>query len=106
MRAFITGITGQDGYYLSKYLIDLGYEVHGLIRRHSQHEHERGTLTGEEFAKDIRWHYGDVTDYSSIERAMHLAQPHEVYNLAAQSHVRVSFDAPLATVQTNAIGTL
>jgi GDPmannose 4,6-dehydratase len=105
-RAFITGITGQDGYYLSKHLIEQGYEVHGLKRRHSQHESELGTLTRAPFANDIKWHYGDVTDYSSIERVFHIAKPHEVYNLAAQSHVRVSFDAPQFTVQVNAIGAL
>lgn len=105
-RAFITGITGQDGYYLSKHLIEQGYEVHGLKRRHSQHESELGTLTNAPFANDIKWHYGDVTDYSSLERAFHIANPHEVYNLAAQSHVRVSFDAPQFTVQVNAVGAL
>jgi GDPmannose 4,6-dehydratase len=106
MRAFITGITGQDGYYLSKHLIDLGYDVFGLVRRHSQTETELGTLTRAPFVKKIKWHYGDVTDYSSLERVFHTVKPHEVYNLAAQSHVRVSFDAPQYTVQSNAIGTL
>lgn len=103
-RALITGIGGQDGYYLTKYLLELDYEVYGIIRRHANHGSETTFLTP--FINDIKLLHGDLTDVSSIESAMHLAKPHEVYNLAAQSHVKVSFDMPQFTTQVNALGTL
>ena len=102
--AFITGITGQDGSYLSEYLLGLGYEVHGIMRRHSVAEDQQNRI--EHIKKDLHTYYGDLSDQSSIERAIMEAQPDEIYNLAAQSHVRVSFDIPQYTAQTNAIGVL
>jgi len=101
--ALITGITGQDGSYLAEHLLGLGYEVHGIIRRHSVAE---GQQTRIDHLKDVRTYYGDITDTASIERAIKKAQPDEIYNLAAQSHVRVSFDIPFYTAQVNAIGVL
>lgn len=101
-RALITGITGQDGYYLTKLLLNKGYDVYGMIRRHNRAEHELGTIT--EFANDVNFYYGDLTDASSIESIIHGLQPHEVYNLGAQSHVKVSFDSPVYTSQVNALG--
>lgn len=102
MKALIFGAAGQDGSYLSEYLISLGYEVHGVIRRNSIPEHQESRLHG----LDIITHYGDVMDTGSIERLFSTIKPDEVYNLAAQSHVRISFDIPEATVQYNAIGVL
>jgi GDPmannose 4,6-dehydratase len=101
-RALITGITGQDGYYLTKLLLAKGYDVYGMIRRHNRVEHELGTI--EEFQDEINFDYGDLTDASSIESIIHRTKPHEVYNLAAQSHVKVSFDSPVYTTQVNALG--
>ena len=104
MIAFITGITGQDGSYLSEYLLGLGYEVHGIVRRHSVAEDQQNRI--EHIKKDLHISYGDLSDQSSIERALLKANPDEIYNLAAQSHVRISFDIPQYTAQTNAIGVL
>ena len=104
MIAFITGITGQDGSYLSEYLLGLGYEVHGIVRRHSVAEVQQNRI--EHIKKDLHISYGDLSDQSSIERALLKANPDEIYNLAAQSHVRISFDIPQYTAQTNAIGVL
>lgn len=101
-KALITGITGQDGYYLSKLLLEKDYDVYGLVRRHNRVEHELGTV--QSLASDLKFEYGDVTDASSIESVIHRIQPHEVYNLAAQSHVKVSFDTPVYTSQVNALG--
>ena len=101
-RALITGITGQDGYYLSKLLLSKDYEVFGMIRRHNRHENELGTVKSLE--NDLIFEYGDLTDASSLESVVHRTRPHEVYNLAAQSHVKVSFDSPVYTAQVNAIG--
>lgn len=103
-KALITGITGQDGSYLAEYLLSLGYEVHGLIRRNSITENQQSRL--DPIAKDIQNEYGDVSDVSTIDRVMMRVRPDEVYNLAAQSHVRISFDIPQYTVQTNALGAL
>ena len=101
-RALVTGITGQDGYYLSKLLLEKGYEVYGMIRRHNRVENELGTV--KELESDINFDYGDLTDASSLESIVHRIHPHEVYNLAAQSHVRISFDNPSYTAQVNATG--
>jgi GDPmannose 4,6-dehydratase len=103
-KALITGITGQDGSYLAEHLLSLGYEVHGLIRRNSITEHQQSRL--DKIAKNLHNEYGDVSDVSSIDRVMMHVKPDEVYNLAAQSHVRISFEVPQFTVQTNAVGAL
>jgi GDPmannose 4,6-dehydratase len=103
-RALITGIAGQDGSYLAEHLLALGYEVYGLIRRNSITEHQQNRL--EHIAADVNTEYGDVADVASIHRVMRRAKPDEIYNLAAQSHVRISFDVPQLTVQTNAVGAL
>lgn len=103
-RALITGITGQDGYYLTKLLLEKDYDVFGIIRRHSQHGTELGTV--QEFQDEINFEYGDLLDRPSLEAALHRCLPHEVYNLAAQSHVRISFDMPQYTTSVNANGAL
>lgn len=103
-KAFITGITGQDGSYLSEYLLSLGYEVHGIVRRNSIPEHQDTRLVN--VMDKIQTHYGDLLDQGSLEKLLDKIQPDEVYNLAAQSHVRISFDIPQFTVQTNALGVL
>ena len=103
-KALITGIAGQDGSYLAEYLLSLGYEVHGIIRRNSYVEGQQARLS--EVNMKIHAHYGDLLDQSSLERLLYDIQPDEIYNLAAQSHVRISFDIPQFTVQTNALGVL
>ncbi len=108
-RALITGITGQDGSYLAELLLDKGYEVHGIIRRTSTFNtdridhiyvdpHQEGAM--------LFLHYGDLNDGTMLRRTLEQVQPHEVYNLGAQSHVRVSFDSPEYTVDTVAMGAL
>jgi GDPmannose 4,6-dehydratase len=104
-KAFITGINGQDGSYLSEYLLDLGYEVHGIIRRNSVPENQQSRLT-DEIRNNLHIYYGDLLDQGSLERLLSDIQPDEIYNLAAQSHVRISYDIPQFTVQTNAIGVI
>lgn len=104
-KAFITGINGQDGSYLTEYLLSLGYEVHGIIRRNSVSENQQSRLNDEVRSK-IFISYGDLLDQSSLEKILYEIQPDEIYNLAAQSHVRVSYDIPQFTVQTNALGVL
>jgi GDPmannose 4,6-dehydratase len=101
-KAFITGIGGQDGSYLAEYLVSLGYEVHGIIRRNSTPEHQQSRI--EELRDKIHVYYGDLLDQSSIEHLLDKIQPDEIYNIAAQSHVRISFDIPQFTTQTNALG--
>lgn len=103
-KAFITGIAGQDGSYLTEHLIDLGYEVHGIVRRHSTPEHQESRIS--HLGNSVKTYYGDILDQPSIERLLDDIQPDEIYNLAAQSHVRVSFDIPSFTSQTNALGVL
>jgi GDPmannose 4,6-dehydratase len=112
-RALITGITGQDGSFLAEFLIEKGYEVHGIIRRSSSFNTQRiEHLYLKEWIKDqkqeraINLHYGDMTDSSSLIRILQQIQPDEIYNLAAQSHVKVSFDVPEYTAETDAVGTL
>jgi GDPmannose 4,6-dehydratase len=108
-RALITGITGQDGSYLSELLISKGYEVHGIIRRSSSFNTERiDHLYHDPHEKEVRLalHYGDLTDGSSLRSIISQIQPTEIYNLGAQSHVRVSFDQPVYTVEADALGTL
>jgi len=103
-KAFITGIGGQDGSYLAEYLIELGYEVHGIVRRNSVAENQQSRIEG--IRERINVYYGDLLDQGSLERLLSDIQPDEIYNLAAQSHVRVSYDIPQFTVQTNSIGVL
>jgi GDPmannose 4,6-dehydratase len=112
-KALITGVTGQDGSYLAEFLLEKGYEVHGIIRRSSSYNQERleDLLTEEEANalynnKNFHLHFGDVTDALNVTRIIGEIQPDEIYNLAAQSHVRVSFDMPGYTLDVDAKGTL
>jgi GDPmannose 4,6-dehydratase len=105
-KAFITGINGQDGSYLAEYLLGLGYEVHGTVRRNSTSENQSARLKTAYESGQLTTHYGDLSDQGSIERLLEEIKPDEIYNIAAQSHVRVSFDVPQYTVQTNAVGVL
>ena len=105
-KAFITGINGQDGSYLAEYLLGLGYEVHGTVRRNSTSENQSARLKTAYESGQLTTHYGDLSDQGSIERLLEEIQPDEIYNIAAQSHVRVSFDVPQYTVQTNSLGVL
>ena len=111
--ALITGITGQDGSYLAEFLLEKGYEVHGIIRRSSSFNTGRiEHLYLDQWVRDmhdkrlITLHYGDMTDSSSLIRIIAEVQPDEIYNLAAQSHVKVSFDVPEYTAETDAVGVL
>jgi GDPmannose 4,6-dehydratase len=104
-KAFITGINGQDGSYLSEHLLNLGYEVHGIIRRNSSVETQQSRFN-DETRDNLNLYYGDLLDPAGIEKLFDKIQPDEIYNLAAQSHVRVSFDIPQFTVQTNSLGVL
>ncbi len=111
--ALITGITGQDGSYLAEFLLEKGYEVHGIIRRSSSFNTSRiEHLYLDEWVRDmkqkrlINLHYGDMTDSSSLIRLIMEVKPDEIYNLAAQSHVKVSFEVPEYTAETDAVGTL
>ncbi|MDR0395645.1 MAG: GDP-mannose 4,6-dehydratase [Tannerella sp.] len=111
--ALITGITGQDGSFLAEFLIEKGYEVHGILRRSSSFNTGRiDHLYFDEWVRDmknrrtINLHYGDMTDSSSLIRIVQLIRPDEIYNLAAQSHVKVSFDVPEYTAEADAVGTL
>jgi GDPmannose 4,6-dehydratase len=103
-RALITGITGQDGSYLSEYLLELGYEVHGIVRRHSTAENQSSRL--HHINDQITRHYGDLTDEYSLMTVVRQVKPDEIYNLAAMSHVRISFDMPSFTIKTNSLGVL
>ncbi|KND49396.1 MAG: GDPmannose 4,6-dehydratase [Parcubacteria bacterium C7867-008] len=106
-KALITGITGQDGSYLAELLLSKGYEVHGIIRRSSTFNRLNiSHIFGSEEQRDRGLHYGDMTDINSLIRILKEVQPDEVYNLAAQSHVKVSFELPFYTAQCDAIGTL
>ena len=108
-RALITGITGQDGSYLAEFLLEKGYEVHGIKRRASSFNTQRiDHIYQDPHAPDpkLKLHYGDLTDSSNLTRILREVEPDEVYNLAAQSHVAVSFEAPEYTADVDAIGTL
>ena len=108
-RALLTGITGQDGSYLSEFLLKQGYEVHGIIRRTSTFNTDRIDHIYEDPHTEtarIFLHYGDLTDGTTLRRILEQIQPHEIYNLGAQSHVRVSFDSPEYTVDSVGMGTL
>ena len=103
-KALITGINGQDGSYLAEYLLDLNYEVHGIIRRHSVSENQDARI--ENLEPRIKTYYGDMLDSTSLTRVFNEVKPDEIYNLAAMSHVRISFDMPEFTIKTNALGVL
>lgn len=103
-KALITGISGQDGSYLAEYLLGKGYEVHGMVRRHSVAENQNSRLY--HLNGSIKTYYGDLLDCPSLIRILSEVQPDEIYNLAAMSHVRISFDMPSFTIQTNALGVL
>jgi len=108
-KALITGINGQDGSYLTEFLLHKGYEVHGIIRRSSTFNTERIDHINQDLHKEnIRLfnHYGDLTDAGSLEKIVNRVKPSEVYHLGAMSHVRVSFDMPEYTANTDALGTL
>ena len=112
-KALITGITGQDGSFLAEFLLEKGYEVHGIIRRSSSFNTGRiEHLYLDEWVRDMKQkrlvnlHYGDMTDSSSLIRILQMVRPDEIYNLAAQSHVKVSFDVPEYTADADAVGTL
>ena len=112
-KALISGITGQDGSFLAEFLIEKGYEVHGIIRRSSsfntsriEHLYLKEWIKDQKQERAINLHYGDMTDSSSLIRILQQVQPDEIYNLTAQSHVKVSFDVPEYTAETDAVGTL
>lgn len=112
-KALITGITGQDGSYLAEFLLERGYEVHGIIRRSSsfntsriEHLYLDELLKDMHISRKIQLHYGDMTDSTSLIRLIKEIKPDEIYNLAAQSHVKVSFDVPEYTADTDGVGTL
>jgi GDPmannose 4,6-dehydratase len=106
-RAFITGVTGQDGSYLVDLLIEKGYEVHGLIRQSTQFTPDRwGNLKNAMLSKKLEVHHGDLMDASGMRAMLETIQPDEVYNLAAQSHVGISFEQPVNTTEVTALGAL
>ena len=103
-KALITGINGQDGSYLSEFLLEKGYEVHGTLKRNSVAENQTSRLNN--VYDKIKLHYADLTDISSLISVIQKTQPDEIYNLAAQSHVRISFDQPIYTSNVTGLGTL
>lgn len=103
-KAFITGINGQDGSYLSELLLKKGYKVYGIVRRNSYLENQTTRL--DDISKKLELTYGDVLDETSLEKIIRSIRPDEIYNLAAQSHVRISFEIPKFTTETNALGVL
>ncbi|MGK9477933.1 GDP-mannose 4,6-dehydratase [Melioribacter sp. OK-6-Me] len=108
-KALITGITGQDGSYLSEFLLEKGYEVHGIIRRTSVFNTERIDPIAEKYNREEKkffGYYGDLTDSSNLNRILEKVQPDEIYNLAAQSHVKISFEVPEYTAEVDALGVL
>ena len=104
-KAFITGINGQDGSYLAEYLLRKDYKVYGIVRRNSIAEHQESRID-HLVDNGVETEYGDLLDVSSLERLIRNIKPDEIYNIAAQSHVRISMDIPQFTVQTNAVGVL
>ena len=103
-KALITGISGQDGSYLTEYLLSLGYEVFGIVRRHSVSENQQFRLNNS--INKIKVFYGDLNDVVSLQKIVSEVMPDEIYNLGAQSHVRISFDIPSYTVETNSLAVL
>jgi len=107
--AFLTGINGQDGSYLTRFLLDKGYKVWGILKRNSVAENQTSRLQDvfkKELKHDLELKYADLNDMASLVHVLQKSQPDEIYHLGAQSHVRISFDQPIYTAQTNAIGTL
>ena len=104
-KAFITGINGQDGSYLAEYLLSKDYKVYGIVRRNSIAEHQESRID-HLVNNGVETEYGDLLDVGSLERMIKNIKPDEIYNIAAQSHVRISMDIPQFTVQTNAVGVL
>ncbi len=102
--ALITGINGQDGSYLAEHLLELGYHVHGILKRNSVAENQTARLN--KIFGLVRLHYADMTDMASLFRVINKVKPDEIYNLAAQSHVRISFDQPIYTAMTTGVGVL
>ena len=105
-KALITGINGQDGSYLTELLLEKNYEVHGILKRNSVAENQTARLDDVYHTIKDNLYYADMTDMASLVRVLQEVQPDEIYNLAAQSHVRISFDQPIYTAQTVAIGTM
>ncbi len=103
-KALIIGVAGQDGSYLAEHLLELGYEVHGMLRRNSTPEHQESRI--HHLATEVNTRYGDLNDPHSLEAAIRDSQPDEIYNLGAQSHVRISYEVPQFTGQVNAMGVL
>jgi len=103
-KAFITGINGQDGSYLAEHLLEKDYDVYGIVRRNSFPEHQKTRV--DHLNGKLNIEYGDLLDVSCLERLLGTIKPDEIYNIGAQSHVRISFDVPQFTVQTNALGVL
>ena len=103
-KALITGINGQDGSYLAELLLEKGYEVHGTLKRNSVSENQTARL--ELIYDKLNLHYADITDLSSLITVINKIKPDEIYNLAAQSHVRISFDQPIYTANATGLGTL
>lgn len=104
-KAFITGINGQDGSYLAELLLEKDYEVYGIVRRNSIAENQESRID-HLVGNGVETMYGDLLDVTSLERSLETIKPDEIYNVGAQSHVRISFDVPQFTVQTNALGVL
>lgn len=103
-KAFITGISGQDGSYLAEFLLEMGYKVYGIVRRNSVIENQQTRISHMRDNKNMKIYYGDLLDKGSIFDSLSDCMPDEIYNLAAQSHVRISFDIPSYTMQTNSLG--
>ena len=103
-KALITGINGQDGSYLAEFLLDKGYEVHGTLKRNSVAENQTARI--DNIFNDVKLYYADVTDIASLYKVVNKVKPDEIYNLAAQSHVRISFDQPLYTAQATGLSVL
>lgn len=105
-KAFVTGVTGQDGSYLAEFLIENNYEVHGLVRRSSTFNRERTDHISRDHSDKFFLHYGDLTDSTSLSRLLQKIQPEEIYHLGAQSHVGISFEVPEYTAEATGVGTL
>lgn len=103
-KALILGVAGQDGSYLAEHLLSKGYEVHGTVRRNSTPEHQESRI--HHLGAEVTTHYGDLADQHSLETVIRRCQPDEIYNLGAQSHVRISFELPQFTAQVNGLGVL
>ena len=105
-KALITGINGQDGSYLAEFLLDKGYQVWGILKRNSVSENQTYRLNDIYGHPELKLEYADLLDMASLMRVMQMAMPDEIYNLAAQSHVRISFDQPIYTAEATGLGTL